>query len=68
MVCMDGWDGDCLGVWLLDGLLQGSCADPESFVRGSPTLTFFVFLVDGIERGPKCHKKWTIIGLPAKCH
>ena len=30
------------------------CADPESFVRGSPTLTTF-YLVDGMERRLKCH-------------
>ena len=35
-----------------------SCADPESCVRGGPTLTcffFVLFLVDGIDRGSNCH-------------
>ena len=26
-------------------LIQSSCADPESFVREGPTLTFFYFIV-----------------------
>ena len=31
--------------WTVDG--HNSCADPESFVKGDPTLTTFVFKVDG---------------------
>ena len=42
------------------------CADPESVVRGGPTLTTFLFvcfLVDeGRESGFKYHFKWNIIG------
>ena len=32
-----------------------SCADPERFVRGGSTLTTLFLLVDGMERGLKCH-------------
>ena len=42
-------------------------ADPESFVRGGPTLTTFV-LVDGGREVPNTTKKWGIICLPANCH
>ena len=49
--------------------LHKSCADPESFVRGGPTLTTFVFCFgwrgDG---GSKYHYKGAIIGPPAKHH
>ena len=43
------------------------------FQRGCNTdniffLLFFLFLVDGMERGSKCHYKWAIIGPPAKRH
>ena len=38
-----------------------SCADPESFVRGGPCLTFFSFILDEGISG-------TIIGPPAKRH
>ena len=54
--------------------LFSTCADPESFFRGGPTLTtfffllFFLFSVDGMERGSKCHYKWAIIGPPVKRH
>ena len=44
-----------------------SCADPESFARGGPTVTFF-FLQIMRERGSKYHYEWAIIGRPAKCH
>ena len=42
---------------------ERSCADPESFVRGGPTLTPLFLLV-----GSKFHYKRTIIGPPAKRH
>ena len=35
--------------------------------EGSNTDNVF-FLVDGMERGSKSHKKWAIIGPPAKRH
>ena len=41
------------------------CADPESFVRGGPTLTIFL---DGRDNPSKYHYKRTIIGPPAKRH
>ena len=44
-----------------------ACADPESFVRGGPTLTTFI-LVDEGEKGSKYHYKRAIIGSPAKRH
>ena len=37
------------------GVTCFTCANPESFVRGGPTLTFDFFLVEGMERGSKCH-------------
>ena len=40
--------------------------DPESFVRGDPTLTTFFSLVR--EEGSKHHVKWAINGPPAKRH
>ena len=43
-----------------------ACADPDSLVRGGPKQTT-LFLVDGMERGSKCHF-WAIIGPPAKPH
>ena len=47
---------------------QDPCADPESFVRGGPTLTmhFSFFLVDEGRKDIKYHYKWAIIGPPAK--
>ena len=50
---------------------EHSCADPESFIRGDPTLTLFFFLVDEArwgEEGSKYHYKRAIIGPPASCH
>ena len=41
--------------------------DPESFVRGGPTLTTFV-LVDGGREVPNTTKSGDIICLPANCH
>ena len=50
-----------------------TCADPESFVRGGPTLTFFFFfffffffLVDEGRKDP--NTTISIIGPPAKRH
>ena len=44
-----------------------SMRNPESFVRGGPTLTFFSFFFRSDEgRGYKYHKKQAIIGPPAK--
>ena len=40
------------------------CADPESYVRGGPTLTFFSWWGEG---GSKYHFR-DIIGPPAKRH
>ena len=37
----------------------------QKVCQRGPTLTTF-FLVDGMERGSKCHLKWAIIGPPAK--
>ena len=56
-----------------------ACADPESFVRGVPTLTkfffyffFFIFFLFyfflQLMRGSNYNDKWAIIGLRAKCH
>ena len=51
-----------------------SCADQESFVRGGPTLTFFVVVFVVVyelkrgERGTKYHYKSAIIDPPANCH
>ena len=41
-----------------------SCADPESFVRGGPTLITFFFLVDERRKDPNFTKR-AIIGPPA---
>ena len=59
-------------------LVRDSCADPESFVRGGPTLTVFFFFFffggggggGGLMRGGriKYHYKRAINGLPVKCH
>ena len=46
--------------------LKDSCTDPESFVKGGPTLTVFFFsLVDGRE-DPNTTKSRAIISTPAK--
>ena len=47
-----------------------TCADPESFVRGGPTLTFFlfVFLFDEGREDPNTTISGAIIGPPAKRH
>ena len=62
---------DCLTV---DG--HDSCADPEGFVRGDPTLTTFVFIVDKEREhpsatlsGPSSARqrnaiKWRFAGMP----
>ena len=44
-----------------------SCADPDSFLRGCPTLTtlLFIVLVD-MGRRYKYHYEWAIIDPPAK--
>ena len=49
------------------------CTDPESFVKGGPTLTtfclfFFFFCTDEVRGGSKYHYKQAIIGPPAKHH
>ena len=53
--------------------LFSTCADPESFSEGVQHWQrffslFSFFSVDGMERGSKCHYKWSIIGMPAKRH
>ena len=48
-----------------------ACADPESFVRGGPTMTMFfcfVYFSWWGEGGYKYHYKRAIIGLPTKRH
>ena len=45
-------------------LTNTTCADPESFARGGPTLTMFVF--DEGERESKKHLKRAIIGSQAE--
>ena len=52
-------------------ILDISCVDPESFVRGGPILTtFFVlfFLVDEGREDPNTTKSGPFIGLLAKRH
>ena len=48
-------------------ILSSTCADPESFVRGGPTLTVFFFQIMR-ERGSKYHLELVIMGPPAKRH
>ena len=48
--------------------LSYSCADPESFVRGGPTLTTFHFFSLMREEGSRYHYKRAINGPPAKHH
>ena len=67
----------CLMIRYLFPCWDMSCADPENFARGGPTLTtfsfllfvFFVFFVflSGFG-GSKYHYKRAIIGPPAKRH
>ena len=53
--------GEYIRFWYL----SHPCKDLESFVRGGPTLFFFVFFYEG---GSKCQYKPAIIGPPAKRH
>ena len=46
---------------------EEASADPESFVRGGPTLARFFFLVEE-GRADSGNQKWAIIGPPAKRH
>ena len=50
--------------------MQWTCADPESFVRGGPTLTTFFFLSFYFDEGggSEYHYKRGIVGPPAKRH
>ena len=44
---------------MLYNLSKISCADPESFIRGGPTLTFFVcYLVDEGREDPNITIRW----------
>ena len=49
---------------------RSSCADPENFVRGGPTLNFFffIFFLEWREDPNQYHYKGAIIHPPAKRH
>ena len=54
--------------WFISLLVCCSCPDPESYVRGGPTLTTFFFLVDEGREDPNTTSMRAIIDPPAKRH